>query len=77
MTRFRQNLEMMKGDGVITNDTVSRINFFYEEALAEIQAELRSKIVEWETIEPEGSSLYSLGLRHAEDMIKEERGEVV
>ena len=77
MTRFRQNLEMMKGEGVLTNDTVSRINFIYDEALAEIQEQLRSKIVEWETLEPEGSTLYSLGLRHAEDMIKEERGEVV
>lgn len=77
MTRFRQNLEIMKSEGVLTNDTASRINLIYGEALAEIQEQLRSKIVEWETLEPEGSTLYSLGLRHAEDMIKEERGEIV
>jgi hypothetical protein len=77
MTRFRQNLEIMKSEGVLNDDTVSRINLIYGEALAEIQDQLRSKIVEWETLEPEGSTLYSLGLRHAEDLIKEERGEVV
>jgi len=77
MTDFRRYIEMMKAEGTIDQETANRIVRIYESALGEIEAQLRTKIVEWETIEPDEKSLYSLGLRHAEDMLKEEQGKVL
>lgn len=73
MTEFKQGLLNMKGDGSLNDEGATRIHTLYQSALDEIIGQLQIKIREWEELDPEDAKLYSLGLRHAVDILEGER----
>ena len=72
MTEFRQGIKNMQIDGSITEQGAVRVLSLYRAAITEMADELRTKVREWEQIDPEDIKLYSLGLRHAIDFLDEE-----
>ena len=72
MTEFRQGIKNMQVDGSLTEQGADRVLSLYRAALMEMADELRTKVREWEQIDPEDIKLYSLGLRHAIDFLDEE-----
>lgn len=73
MTQFRQDLTNMKSDGFLGDGGESRVLSLYRYSLQELIMELQVIIKEWEQLDPEDARLYSLGLRHAVDLLESER----
>jgi hypothetical protein len=73
MTQFRQDLTNMKSDGSLGDGGESRVLSLYRSSLQELITELQVIIKEWEQLDPEDARLYSLGLRHAVDLLESER----
>jgi hypothetical protein len=63
----------MKSDGFLGDGGESRVLSLYRYSLQELIMELQVIIKEWEQLDPEDARLYSLGLRHAVDLLESER----
>jgi len=72
MTDFRQGIKNMQEDGSLQPDATVRVLALHRASLEELADILRSKVREWELLDPEDTKLYSLGLRHAVDLLEEE-----
>lgn len=72
MTEFRQVIESMQNDGSLSEDAATRVLLLYRICVSEMAADLRTKVREWELMDPDDQKLYSLGLRHAIDFLEEE-----
>lgn len=72
MTEFRQGIKNMQVDNSLTEQAATRVLSLYRSAITEMADQLRTKVREWEQIDPEDIKLYSLGLRHAIDFLDEE-----
>ena len=72
MTEFRQGIKNMQVDNSLTEQAATRVLSLYRAAITEMADQLRTKVREWEQIDPEDIKLYSLGLRHAIDFLDEE-----
>lgn len=72
MSEFVRGIKIMQGEGSFDAEKAGRIVLVYQQTIESMIAELREKIREWETLYPEDSNLYSLGLRHAVDYLEKE-----
>lgn len=76
MSEFERSIKIMQDEGTFDAEKASRIMFVYRESIQSLIDELTVKIREWESLDPEDAKLYSLGLRHAVDILQPELGEV-
>lgn len=72
MTEFRQGIKDMQVDNSLTEQAATRVLSLYRAAITEMADRLRTKVRDWEQLDPEDTKLYSLGLRHAIDFLDEE-----
>lgn len=72
MSEFERSIKMMQDEGVFDAEKASRILFMHRLSIQLMTDELKSKIREWEALDPEDAKLYSLGLRHAVDLLEAE-----
>lgn len=69
---FRQTIKNMKDDNLLGEEAATRVLLQYDAALAQMIEKLYAKVRDWEELDPEDQKLYSLGLRHAIDLLEAE-----
>jgi hypothetical protein len=73
MSEFVQSVKVLQSENVLSQEAADRVRVLYRLSLDEMIDVLRMKIREWEQIDENDQHLYSLGLRHAVDLLEGEK----